>query len=118
MAVQSSLMVAAPIGRNAVDPLTAVLTSMNAAPGQADVSNSLVQFARFENLHFSRFVILDDETLSDIKIYGLPRVEYPIYLAFLADFDGDKHQFVSDLVRIAGDGLRRIFSFCEGFNAS
>lgn len=117
MGVQSSLMVAAPVGRDAVDPLKALLASMNAAPGQADRSNPLVPFARFENLHFSRFVILDDQTLNDIKIYKLPRVEYPIYLAFLADFDGDKQQFVRDLVRIAGDGLRRIFSFCDGFGA-
>lgn len=116
MIVQSSLMVAAPISRGAVEPLSTLLSGMNAASGQADGRNPIVPFARFENLHFSRFVILDDRTLDDIKLYGLPPVDYPIYLAFLADFDGDKGPFLSDLVRIAGDGLRRIFSFCEGFD--
>jgi hypothetical protein len=115
MTAQSSLMVAAPIHRDAVDPLKTLLSSMCAAPGQADPLNPMVPFARFENLHFSRLVVLDDQTLHDITLYGLPVVDYPIYLAFLADFDGDKQQFLSDLVRIAGDGLRRIFAFCEGF---
>jgi hypothetical protein len=110
-------MVAAPIGRQAVDPLQALLRSMTAAPGQADPSNPLVPFGRFENLHFSRFVILDDQTLNDVTLYGLTPIDYPLYLAFLADFDGDKQQFLSHLVRVAGDGLRRIFSFCEGFGA-
>lgn len=117
MTPQSNLMVAAPVGRKAVDALKTLLSSMTASPGQADPSNPIVPFARFENLHFSRFVILDDQTLDDITLYGLPPVEYPLYLAFLADFDGDKQQFLSDLVRIAGDGLGRIFSFCEGFTA-
>src|SRR5580658_10605886 len=112
MTGQSSLMVAAPIIRQAVDPLTALLRSMTAAPGQADPYNPLVPFGRFENLHFSRFVILDDQTLNDITLYGLSPIDYPLYMAFLADFDGDKEQFLSDLVSIAGDGLRRIFSFC------
>ena len=110
-------MVAAPIDRQEVDHLKTLLSSMSAAPGQADPSNPIVPFGRFENLHFSRFVVLDDQTLNDITLYGLPPVDYPLYLAFLADFDGDKPKFLSDLVRIAGDGLRRIFSFCEGFSA-
>ena len=109
-------MVAAPVSRTAVDPLAALLTGMNSAPGQADPANPIFPFARFENLHFSRFVILDDKTLNDITLYGLPAVDYPVYLAFLADFDGGKQEFLGDLVRIAGDGLRRIFSFCEGFS--
>jgi len=117
MTAQSSLMVAAPIGREAVDPLKFLLSGMNAAPGQADAANPLLPFARFENLHYSRLLVLDDQTLDDITLYGLPRAEYPVYLAFLADFDGDKQQFLADLVRIAGDGLRRIFSFCQGFSA-
>ena len=117
MTAQSSLMVAAPIGREAVDPLKSLLSSMNAAPGQADATNPLLPFAKFENLHYSRLLVMDDQTLDDITLCGLPRVDYPIYLAFLADFDGDKQQFLADLVRVAGDGLRRIFAFCEGFSA-
>lgn len=115
MTSQSNLMVAARVPRNALDPLKTLLASMNSAPGQADPSNALLPFARFENLHFSRFIILDDQTLEDIRVYGLAPIEYPIYLAFLADFDGDKQQFVHDLARFAGEGLRRIFAFCEGF---
>jgi hypothetical protein len=115
MTFQSSLMVAAPVGRNAVEPLKALLSSMNFAPGQVNPDNTLFPFVRFEDIHFSRFVILDDQTLDDIRLYGLPRVEYPVYLAFLCDFDGPKDNFVASLARIAGAGLRCIFSFCESF---
>jgi len=89
---------------------------MNQAPGRADPNNEIVPFGRLEDLHFARFVILEDQTLDDVTIaYGLPRREYPTYLAFLGDFDGDAGRFLKKLVEQAGEGLRRIFSFCEDF---
>jgi hypothetical protein len=89
---------------------------MNLAPGFADPNNEIVPFGRLENLHFARFVILEDQTLDDITTaYDLPRHDYPTYLAFLGDFDGDPGRFLKKLVEQAGDGLGRIFSFCEDF---
>ncbi len=115
MTPQSSLMIAARLDRSSVGPLKALLATMNSVPGKADPANPLVPFGKLEGLHFSRFVVLDDQTLNDIKLYGLASIEYPLYLAFLCDFDGDIADFLVDLLNHAGPGLRRIFSFCRGF---
>jgi hypothetical protein len=117
MMPQSNLFVAAPLKRGREAELRDLLASMNVAPGQVNPRNPLVPFVEFAGLHFARFVILDDQTLGDIHTaYGLPRVDYPVMLAFIADFDGDADEFRRELVRRAGDGLQRIFSCCEGFN--
>lgn len=115
MTSQSSLMVAARVDRKSVGGLKALLSTMNFAPGRVNAANSLVPFRQLENLHFARFVILDDQTLDDIRLCGLPRQEYPIYLAFLCDFDGDSAEFLNDLSKCAASGLRRVFSFCVDF---
>jgi hypothetical protein len=76
-----------------------------------------VPFGRFENLHFARFVVLDDQTTGDLKaLYGVQRPEPPVYLAFLGDFDGAYEPFLRELATHAAPGLRRIFSFCEEFS--
>ncbi len=116
MTPQSNLMVLAPVSPGRLADLRQLLASMNSVPGTADPQNALVPFGQLPSIHFARIVILQDETLDDITAYGLPRVEYPIYLAFQADFDGDVETFLADLVRVAENGLRRIFSYCEGFN--
>lgn len=118
MTSQSSLMVAARVNRGSIGPLRALLATMNRAPGQADPDNPLVPFGKLANLHFSRFVVLDDQTLNDITLYGLQRKEYPVYLAFLCDFDGGVASFLNDLLDCASPGLRQIFSLCEDFTAS
>ena len=46
---------------------------MNRGPGQVDPNNALLPFAEFETLHFARFIILDDKTTEDIRVYGLSR---------------------------------------------
>src|SRR5438046_3202637 len=94
--------------------LRQLLASMNRQPGVVDPDNALVPFGRFDRLHFARFVILDDQSLHDIEeAYGLEAVPYPLSMAFLVDFDGDTDSFLRELVRVAGDGLRRIFA-CAG----
>jgi hypothetical protein len=112
------LTVVAQVDRKPAGSLRALLSTMNFAPGQVNAANHLVPFEKLENLHFARFVILDDQTLEDIRLYGLPRQEYPLYLAFLCDFDGDPAEFLTDLVQCAGPGLRRVFSFCGDFTDS
>jgi hypothetical protein len=118
MTSQSSLMVAAPVDRKSIGGLKALLATMNGAPGQANPQNPLVPFGKLPQLHFGRFAVLDDQTLDDIRLYGLQRQEYPVYLAFLCDFDGDRASFLTDLADCAGPGLRRVFSFCVGFTNS
>jgi hypothetical protein len=118
MTPQSSFMVVAPVAKDRLPAIRELLSGMNAKPGMADPLNSLVPFGAFENLHFARFVILDDQTTADVGLYGIERPEPPLYLAFLGDFDGDYDTFINELSRHAGEGLRRIFSLCDGFTAS
>src|SRR6202030_801032 len=108
-------MVVAPIDPRREEELRSVLASMNDAPGRVNAGNALIPFAEFDTLHFARLVILDDKTLEDVRIYDLPVRAYPLYLAFLGDFDGDVNAFLGKLVKRAGKGLRSIFSCCEGF---
>jgi hypothetical protein len=116
MTPQSSVMVVAPIKTEREAQLRELLASMNDAPGRVNPSNSLVPFQQFGQIHFARFVILEDQTVDDIHIgYGLPRVDYPLALAFIADFDGSADDFRADFGRRAAAGLERIFSCCEGF---
>jgi hypothetical protein len=115
MTPQSSFMILAAIDRRREDELRRLLESMNDAPGRVNPRNALIAFCRFNELHFSRLVILDDKTLDDIEIYGVRRPTYPLYLAFLGDVDGDANSFLSHLSTHAEKGLRAIFSCCEGF---
>jgi hypothetical protein len=80
-----------------------------------DPNNALLPFAEFETLHFARFVILDDKTTEDIRVYGSTPHTYPLYLAFLGDVDGDVSAFLGKLIKRAGKGLGKIFSCCQGF---
>ena len=116
MMPQSNVMVTALLKMEREAELRNLLASMNEAPGRVNPANPLVPFEQFGQLHFARFVILQDQSLDDIHTaYGLPRVDYPLALAFIADFDGTADDFRDDLVRRGADGLQRIFSCCQGF---
>jgi len=96
--------------------LRSLLATMNRVPGMANPDNEIIPFGRLPDLHFARIVVLEDQTLDDITTaYGLPRRNYPLYLAFLADFDGDVDRFRNQMISIAGKGLEQIFSFCIDF---
>ncbi len=112
MTPQSSFMILAPVDSGRVEELRRILASMNAAPGRADANNPLLPFGRFD-IHFSRLVILDDPTKDDIEVYGVPRRSYPLYLAMLADVDGDADDFLAQLMQHSSKGLRTIFSCCQ-----
>jgi hypothetical protein len=116
MTPQSTFLIVAPIRDGHIERLRSLLGSMNKAIGQADPENSLVPFGRFERLHVARFVILELHTADDIKAYGLTPGEWLPSLAFLGDCDGDGRTFLAELASYAGPGLRKIFSFCQGFS--
>jgi len=113
MTPQSSFMILAPVEPGRVQELRDLLLSMNVSPGRADANNALLPFGRFDVIHFSRLVILDDPTVNDIEIYGVARRSYPLYLAVLADVDGSADDFLARLVRDCAKGLRTIFSYCQ-----
>src|ERR1700752_315959 len=116
MTFQSSFMVVAPLDVKRTDELRSLLATMNLSPGMAYPDNQIIPFGRLPDLHFARIVVLEDQTLDDITTaYGLPRRNYPLYLTFLADFDGDVDQFRNQMISLSRKGLEQIFSFCTDF---
>ncbi len=111
-------MVVAPIAAGRELALRELLETMNAEPGMANPHNALVPFGEFERLHYARFVILDDATLGDAAVYGLPAPVLPKHLTFMGDCDGPASEMLADLAQRAGAGLRRIFAHCEDFDAA
>ncbi|MGA8261947.1 MAG: hypothetical protein WB783_17175 [Arenicellales bacterium] len=117
MLPQSQFTVVAPIAPDREASLRQLLDTMNSAPGVADPGNAVLPFGQFDRLHFARLVVLNDATMVDLELCGLPRPSLPNYLAFLGDCDGSRGECLADLSRRAGEGLRRLFAHCEGFDA-
>lgn len=117
MTPQSCFTVVAPIAPGRVAGLRALLDSMNVStqPGNADPFNTVLPLGDFDRIHFARFLLLQDETLDDIRIYGLPPAHYPEQLVFMGECDGPAGELLAELVKKAGSGLRRIFSHCDDF---
>jgi hypothetical protein len=116
MIPQSNVLVIAPLRMEREAEMRALLALMNYAPGRVNPANALVPFEQFTQIHVARFVILDDQTTGDLQTaYGIPAPDYPLLLAFIADFDGPADDFRADLAGRAGKGLERIFSCCRDF---
>ena len=118
MIPQSNFMVLAPIVPSREAELRLLLASMNDGPGRVNANNALFPFAQFDQIHVARFLIIDDKTTDDVSAYNLPRPNYPLYLCFLGDIDGDADAFIDDVVKRAENGLTTLFSCCEGFDAN
>ncbi len=116
MTPQSPVLVIAPIADGREADLRALLDTMNSAPGLADPDNGVLPFGRFERLHYARLVVLDDANMADLKVYGVTPPRLTPRLAFLADCDGPARDLLAELCERAGDGLRRLFGHCEGFD--
>jgi hypothetical protein len=116
MLPQDSFVIVAKIRSGRIEALRSLLATMTFTnrTGFADPSNPLVPFGTFATIHFARFVVLADNTLSDRRVYpGLPRDE-PDYLCFMADCDGDADELLAQMAHKAS-GLKSIFGHCEGF---
>jgi hypothetical protein len=119
MTPQGNFTVLAAIDPGRAQELSGLLDSMNVGPGRLNLNNPLIPFAEFDTLHYGRLLILKDNCLLDTRAYGGgPIPNYPLYLAFLGDIDGDVDPFFEEIARRAGPGLRTIFSCCVGFNDS
>ncbi|MBS0339248.1 MAG: hypothetical protein JSS56_01895 [Proteobacteria bacterium] len=119
MTPQSPFTVVAVVAPGREASLRLLLDTMNDRPGMANPENALVPFSFFEQLHFARFALLDDSTLGDLEVFGLPRPKLPpLYLAFVGECDGPVQALFEELVERAGSGLRRIFSHCKEFDGS
>jgi hypothetical protein len=85
--------------------------------GMADPKNEFVPFETYDTIHFARFVVLEDNTWNDRKVFGLPESEQPFHLCFMVDCDGDANMLLARLARERDSELRQIFDCCEGLNA-
>jgi hypothetical protein len=115
MTPQSEFFVLAPIIPAREADLRRLLASMNEAPGRLKLDNGVIPFAQFDRLHVARLIIIDDKTVGDNQVYNIPRPDYPRYLGFLGDVDGDAGAFLAELAARTPAGLRALFSCCEGF---
>jgi hypothetical protein len=117
MIPQSNFMVLAAVTPSREAELRLLLASMNDAPGRVNANNALFPFAQFDRIHVARFLIIDDKTTGDVSAYNLPPANYPLYLCFLGDIDGDADSFLDDVVTRAEKGLRTLFGCCDGYDA-
>ena len=109
-------MVLAAIAPERKAELRRLLESMNVAPGRVDPRNALIPFEAFPTLHMARLLILDDPTTEDVRAHGLEPRPDPLYFALLGDTDGEGDDFIRELAARASEGLRLLFSCCEGFD--
>lgn len=116
MTPQSPFMIVAKIRDGELEPLRAMLASMNQAVGIVDPDNNLLPFARFDTLHFARLVIIESSVLDEIKQFGATPRPWQPALALLGDCDGERDGFFAELAELAGDGLRELFACCEDFD--
>jgi hypothetical protein len=115
---QHDFMIAAPLRADARPSIDELLMSMAAEPGLADPDNPVLPFARFPKIHFARLLLLDDHTLADRTHFPNLYFPCPVRLAFLVICDGSVDEQIEELAALAGDGLRRLFGHCEGFDES
>ncbi|HEY5954137.1 MAG TPA: hypothetical protein VIT18_07220, partial [Terrimicrobiaceae bacterium] len=99
MTPQSDFMVLATISPEREGELRRLLESLNGAPGHINPSNGLIPFGQFDTVHVARFVILKDNSPDDVCVHGLPLRDYPLYLAFLGNVDGEAETFLEDVAR-------------------
>jgi len=116
MTPQSSFMILATIIPAREQELRTLLAAMNYEPGVFNPANTIIPFGQFDRLHFARIVILDDQTTNDLTVYGLPRVDFPLYLALLGDCDGPAEELLSAMAKRAETGLRNIFAHCNEYS--
>ena len=115
MTPQHDFMIAAPLRAGARPSIDELLDSMALKPGLADPDNPIIPFGRFPRIHFARVLLLEDHTLADRTYFPNLYFPCPVRLAFLVICDGPVKEQIEELAAVAGDGLRRLFSYCEGF---
>ncbi|MGA9582446.1 MAG: hypothetical protein WBR13_10815 [Allosphingosinicella sp.] len=111
-------MIAAPLRGDARPSIDELLASMAVEPGLADPDNTVLPFGRFAKIHFARLLLLDDPSLADRTHFPNLYFPCPVRLALLVVCDGPAQAQIDELAAVAGDGLRRLFSHCEGLDES
>lgn len=101
---QVALTLAANVPSDKVPSLRQLLESM----GDGVANDTVIDFNRFDGVHFARFVLLDEATDLD----GKP---LPAQLLYLCDLDISRERHLGELVDLAGAGIDQLFEHCEGY---
>jgi hypothetical protein len=117
MTPQSHFMIFATVRDGQLPALRALLATMNQAdiPAHADAHNALLPFGQFKQLHFARFTLIEDYNSEEIHAYGVTPRPWQPTLAFFGDIDGERNDFLAELVARCGGGLSKIFNHCVAF---
>ncbi|CAN5709263.1 hypothetical protein BH23GEM7_BH23GEM7_06640 [soil metagenome] len=119
---QGSLLVMVPIREGQIEPLRKLLAQVASPPDGDDFEiNPVIPFLKLRTVHFARFLIHAPSPSEEAPIPvwdGKPQVHgppIPAKLLFSTDYDGELDAHLEELFRVAGPGLDRIFSHCEGW---
>lgn len=105
MTHQVTIVIVAPIIPEQMDRLCTILQHI-----QNDVrNNDLIPFSQFPQVHFARFVILE-ETIDPASGNTIAPS-----LAFSSCIDAPTHAYTRSLVDVAASGLDKVFSHCENY---
>jgi hypothetical protein len=104
MTHQAALTVSAKIKPGETENLKDLLRNVGADIGK----NEIFPFAQLSNVHFARFVVLDEA--KDIRNESIRPS-----LVFASNVDAPLEGHLTELVTHNGEGLDRIYSHCEGY---
>src|SRR5436190_7329779 len=105
MTQHGALSIIANVPGAAKSQLSRLLQEMDASGAG---SNAIAPFGAVPNIHFARFVLLDEGTFQDGS-------SYPARLVFDSSYDLNSYSHVDELIEKTGPGLWKLFSNCEGF---
>ena len=108
---QAAVTVYARIRDGQVEALRETLAQIAADPA----GNALIPFGRFRQLHFARFVILDEAVPDEEQQRDLDVGVIPAHLVFLSAVDAPVDDYLQELAREAGEGLDAVFQHCEAY---
>jgi hypothetical protein len=74
-------------------------------------TNRLIPFKKITSIHFARFVVFNEST-------DAAGNNVAPYLIFTTNYDLPFKKHIDELLTLAGEGLWKIFSFCEDFPAN
>jgi hypothetical protein len=101
---QVALTIAAKVRVDEVESLKRLLETM----GDGVANGTVVDLAALEDVHFARFVVVDEAT----DLQGDP---LPAWLIYMSDLDISRERHLGDLVDSSGQGLDQLFGHCEGY---
>ncbi len=71
-------------------------------------NNSIIDFRQMKTIHYARWFIMDLAKDASGNLV-------PPNLVYSGNFDGSVEDHLEELLRVSGDGIKDIYSYCKGF---